>query len=293
MKNIYSYPDYLILNESRAEIIDPKGISFNPYIDVLKQPKEILEKYAPWYNPVEIGTPLLRNVSRKNYDEYLLIDPKEKRRGTKKGFSSSRNYINMIVDEEWKGFPNRGNSIIGTANKANKNLYGEMTYRVIPIKSNSEIAISPSQDFWFSFDFDDMWAELGNTNVIGTISTKEIDEVMYKNIKLKKSYDSIREFKNDLNTNNALKTIEKDFNAIKELKQIEDKYGSIYNFLTFYISPGNGMNGKYNREEFKTINYNKSTIIDGEKEFWTNSACLLIKEKWESQGTLNDVYLRS
>lgn len=292
MKNISSFPDYFIINESRAEVIDSKGVSFNPYKDVLKHPKEILEKYAPWYDPTFVDTPLLRRVDRDTYDEYLLIDPSVKKRKYVKGsYASTRNYVNMIVDKEWIGYPNRSNAIIGATNMA-RYTYGDMEYRVIPLKKNSKVAFAPSQDFWFTMNLEQAVYDLGITGHDAKFfSSKDLENLISKNIKLKRFYDTVNDFKNDLNSNNLLKRIDTDLNIVEGLRKVEREYGSIYDFLKHYINPNNP--NPVDSYEFEVVKYNLNTDIKGNREFWTNAPCLLIKEDWKEMGKLNDVYSRN
>lgn len=288
MKNLSSFPDYFIINESRAQVIDSKGVSFNPYKDELIHPMEIIKKYAPWYDPTKEKTPLYRNVDRENYDEYLLLEAK-KRKYVKSSSNSTRNYVNMIIDNEWKGYPDRSSSIIGSTHKwGSKTLYGRYVYRVIPLKVNSKIAISPTHDIWFAFDLRKMQDELGIET--GTLMTKDLDILLSKNIKLKRFYNSKKELKADLVIDNRLKRIDKDFNILDKLKEIENRYGSIYDWMSHYISPENGSNVNDNNMKFEVVKYGNKTIIDGYKrEFWTNAPCLLIKNDWVEKGDLNDV----
>lgn len=285
MKNISSFPDYIIINESRAQIIDPKGVSFNPYTDSIKHPMEIIKKYAPWYDPTKAKTPLYRNVNRENYDEYLLMEPKN-RKYIKNTANSTRNYVNMIIDEEWTGFPDRSNSIIGsTGHWSSKVSFGEFVYRVIPLKVNSKLGISPTSDLWFGFDLRELSDKL-NIQPNNSLMTKDIDKLLAVNLKLKRFYGSKKEFILDLNTDNRLKQIPKDLNMLDELRNLENEYGSLYNCLKHYISPENGKN----KSKFEIIKYGNSTILeDGRKEFWTNAPCLMIKNDWLERGDLDDV----
>ncbi len=230
----------------------------------------VLEKYVSWYDRLAL-TPLYRGIKtfgKARTDEYLIVDPSKHERVA----VDTDNYYNLIIDNDkkWSKFPKRSESIIGTTEKERAFRYGTV-YRVIPLFENSQIAVAPNSDIWWSFG---KWFRTHNPmyttchvcsgagdvphpaggetacsfcEATGTIEVTSLNDFNFK-------------LKNDFK-------LDKDNYTWKEFKK---KIGSAMPQISEIFDP------KYNG--FKIDSYNNNTDIEGSKEFWTDAKCLLIRE---------------
>lgn len=239
----------------RSQVIDMDNI------------KDVLEKYASWYD-VNCKTPLYRGLKSNDLpreDNFLILDPSTYDRNS----VDTDNYYNLIMDNmpKWFEYPKRSKSIIGSLDKSTAEDYGNL-YRVIPIFENSKVAIAPKFDIWWSFDrafrnnnpmytecencdgtgdderFNTVCASCGGSGDIEVTSLKQFNDKLKKDFRLDKNKYTWNEFKNKVK------------NALPIIKDIFDP----------------SANG------FRLIDYNNDTNIHKDAEIWTEAKCLLIRE---------------
>ena len=142
----------------------------------IRQSSELVDSLAPYKKQIDayFANPdgfILRGI---NNDENFFVS-----NGTKLDRKSAhtRSYVNTIVDNmpEWKAYPKRSKSFVGTTSQHKADRYGTHFF-MIPLE-NQDIGICPESDFWFSFSKDkdnenvnqmnlmiaDMWAFTGGT----------------------------------------------------------------------------------------------------------------------------------
>lgn len=235
-----------------------------------KQVIKAIETYAPWYD-IDCELPLLRNTDSE--DEIALIKPKEHIRKP----LHSLPFYNQLIDE-WQGFPKRSESIIGLTNMSNF-LYGRMCYRVIPLKENAKIAVSPDTDIWHSFNMSDIYEYL-NCDRVKNINGfqmwlssfaypgKSTYELEGKNLQLsdlKKSLENFKEY------NEEIYISEEKYNEF-----IEKYPGGLFEMFEKIVSPENSSKSE---SKFEIIEYNNSTPENlSKREFWTDEPCLLVED---------------
>ncbi len=246
----------------RSEVIDMDEVS------------EVLEKYASWYD-IDCETPLYRGIKKhgiKREDDFLIIEPSKFKRVS----VDTDNFYNLIIDNDskWEDFPKRSKSIIGTTDMKRAENYGTV-YRIIPLFKNSEIAIAPGDDIWWSFtksfkSDNPMYTSCDECE--GTGEIEHLNGIEHECSKCEGTGDvevtdlSLLNFK-----------IKKDFKLDKESydwKEFKSKLGEApLSKLSRMFDP------KLN--DFTIKEYNNDLIITyrvGGREVWTDAKCLLIKE---------------
>ena len=256
---------------SRGEIIDGNSVN------------EILEKYVPWYDPINVEMPLYRAVmvgtTTKPDFMYKKISPSK---FTRKA-PTTENYYNVIIDnsERWKDYPKRSRSVMTHTEMSKTHLYGNKLYRVIPIKENSKCAYVDN-DYWLTC------TKLFNEWPFGKIETLNEFNGSLRNIFNLKSRDySSSKLKsllnsNNLNIENLSSIMRKDTTNkwIESLKSIEKEYGSFYDWVDGLMDPKNTKVGllEYNNESSLPKLYHKYEHTSIGYEVWTDVDCLLVDE---------------
>lgn len=242
--------------------------------------KAALEKYAPWYDFQNTKTKLYRNV--EDDSDIKLIDPKNSKRYPR----HTPPFYQLFMDE-WPEFPKRSESILCSTEPIGIHIYGPTTYRVIPLKENSRIAVAPSSDIWSGFDSSrfiidneiniDSWSYS-----IDSVS-KFIERCLFGDEKYNLKMD-LNEFKkiskqfkekgypDYLDNSGDKRPIFKSDAARKNF--IERYENGFYDMFDDMIKTNNTDSG----EPFKIIEYNNNTFISkNRREVWTDETCLMIK----------------
>jgi hypothetical protein len=244
------------------------------------QIEEILQKWAPWYDPINIKMSLFRSVmvgtTSKPYYPYKVMDPKKFVRKP----PSTENYYNIIIDnsENWKDYPKRSRSIMTHTLESKTKLYGNKVYRVIPLRENAKCAYVDN-DYWMAFD------ELFKSWPFGKIeSLNDFNKSLLNVFNLTKKDYSPGKLKQllssgNLNTSNLMYQ----GNMLKwkeSIKGIESEYGSVYNWIDEKMKPGftNVHLFKYNNNSqiYAGGAYDSFTDIHEGHEVWTDEKSLLI-----------------
>lgn len=237
--------------------------------------EEILKKWAPWYDPIDVKMPLFRSVmvgtTSKPYYPYKVMDPKKFVRKP----PSTENYYNVIIDnsESWKDYPKRSRSIMTHTMVQKTLLYGNKTYRVIPLKENAKCSYV-TNDYWMAF------SELFKNWPFGKIeSLNEFNQSLRNVFELpRKDYTSNR-LRQLLSSGNMNKeNLMYDAGAStwrKSIIDIEKKYGDFYSWIDSQMVPEN--------TSIKLFDYNNETLLPHDErrsapdyEVWTDEKCLLI-----------------
>lgn len=281
MKNIKKYVEFLleydVYHDTRTTPVEMNNSS-----SIL----DILREKAPWYlENIENITPIYRGLRGDRYKENgvlkkaLTISPSNHKRFAR---NVDNHYIEMIDNSEyWSEYPKRSESIICSFHKAKASIYGKV-YRVIPLEENSNIAICPREDVFFSFpvlfknlsrlngkrisaidDFND-WLSFGfgipddeniSKDFISNRINSIIDEMSETDIE---DYDP-EEFNDEIRNLSA--------KIVKNKLHFDDFYSQ----LEEWMSPEE--NG------FRLIKYNRnSTKLGRMNEVYTNANCLLVLE---------------
>lgn len=268
---IKSWKDFILegyKRSSRGEIIEGTE----------DQIEDILEKYVPWYDTIDVKMPLYRSVmvgtSIKPYFSYKIIDPKKFVRKP----PTTENYYNVIIDnsENWKDYPKRSRSVMTHTLESKTRLYGNKVYRVIPIKENTKCAYIDN-DYWMAFENLFRKWPFGSINSLNEMNSSlknvfNLPKKDYPSDKLKELLSS-----KNFNVENLSYFANKSLisNWKDRLKNIE-KEMSFYDWIDEQIKP------EYT--SVKLFNYNNQTDlgkyhIEGEEvgfEVWTDEKCLLI-----------------
>ncbi len=119
----------------------------------IRQSSELVDSLEPYKKHIEayFANPdgfILRGIRN---DENFFVSNGE-RLDRKSAYT--RSYVNTIVDQmpEWKAYPKRSKSFVGTTNKHKADRYGTHFF-MIPLE-NQAIGICPDSDFWFGFSKD-------------------------------------------------------------------------------------------------------------------------------------------
>lgn len=246
------------------------------------QIEEILQKWAPWYDPINTKTPLFRAVMvgsvRKPYYAYKVMDPKKFVRKP----PTTENYYNIIIDssENWVDYPKRSRSIMTHTIETKTLLYGNRVYRVIPLKEDARCAYIDN-DYWMAF------STLFKNWPFGKIESLNDFNQSLKNVfnLPRKDYtkDKLKQLLSSSNLNKETygetlshwikydhpngKTL---LNWKKKLIEIE-KNGSFYDWIDSQMIPTS--------TDVKLFNYNNDTELPRVKdgyEVWTDERCLLV-----------------
>lgn len=242
--------------------------------------KAALEKYAPWYDVQNAKTKLYRNV--ENDSDVKLIDPKKSKR-----YPRHTPLFYQLFMDEWPEFPKRSESILCSTEPIGINLYGPTTYRVIPLKENSKIAVAPSADIWSAFDLSrfiidneiniDSWSYSIDSVSIFIERCLFGDEKYNLKMDLDEFKQISKQFKEKgypdyLDNFGDRKSIFKSEAARKNF--IEKYENGFYDMFVDMIKPDNTDNDK----PFEIIEYNNDTFISHSKrEVWTDETCIMIK----------------
>jgi len=241
--------------------------------------EEALDKYAPWYDWENCETKMYRMVDADSAVRF--IDPKKHKRGPR----HSPVLYQLFIDE-WKGWPNRSESVICSTKDYGLSVYGKNLYRVIPIKENSLVAFTPSSDIWSSFGVG-LWTVDNKLNVrsldIDSLTKKLVDYYYAgdapKDLSLddfKKRCQEIDIEKNPIVKSKFDQAGHKWFDTKEDLLRFKRNYpNGFYDVLDEIIDP---MGSKY-IGEFQLLEYNNETTIDRDSrtECWTDQPCLMIK----------------
>lgn len=241
-----------------------------------EQIEEILNKYVPWYDPIDTKMPLYRSVmvgtTSKPYYPYKVMDPKKFVRKP----PSTENYYNVIVDnsENWKNYPKRSRSIMTHTLESKTKMYGNRVYRVIPLRENAKCAYVDN-DYWMAFSvLFKSWPfsriESLNDFNKSLLNIFKLPKRDYSSSKLEQLLSS-----NNLNTDNMYQG---SMGKWKEsLKKIE-KTGSFYSWIDEKMRP--------ELTDVHLFEYNNNFHLDIKMrgqfpigyEVWTDEKCLLVDE---------------
>lgn len=236
--------------------------------------KDILTKYAPWYDP-NCETPLYRSVMTGTIDKsdftYKIIDPKKFVRRP----PTTENYYNIIIDnsENWKKYPKRSRSIMTHTDKDKTEQYGNKIFRVIPLKENSKCT-SVQNDYWKAFSL----ASWKFDNIL-TDSLNDFNKSIKNTFNITSKNPSMSNLKKLLSSNNLNKNSTSYLKNTRLAKKIEKEYGSIYEWIEKKIFVPE-------HSDVELFNYNNKTkfedyvpgIRNEGYEVWTDEKCLLIDE---------------
>lgn len=234
-----------------------------------EQVEEILQKWVPWYDPINIKMPLFRSVmvgtTTKPYYPYKVMDTKKFVRKP----PTTENYYNVIIDNSpsWVDYPKRSRSVMTHTVESKTRLYGNKVYRVIPLKENAKCAYV-SDDYWMSF------SELFKSWPLGKIKTlNEFNHSLRNFFNLPKKDYSSDKLKQLLSSNNLNKEMPagkmKFYGDI--ISKIEERDGSFYNWIDKHMIP------EYT--DVRMIEYNNDVELDHQDqgyEIWTDEKCLLV-----------------
>ena len=245
MKN---YNNYIY---ERSERPDTNIISEDEFYKLIKENcKEFIK------NPKAI----YRAVS--NMDEYILIDPKKNVRKSLTG----DNLYNVIIDETWKNYPKRSQSICCSSTD-NIAFFGNSTYFVIPF-DNSNWGVCPSNDMWSSID-------LFHTDIKNFIRIYNIIYSKLFNIDLIISdIYNLEDLK--YHTNLMQQRIKTEGGIDLHTHQFEDIMDTLLSDENFFEKIVSQINP--DKLGFKNLDYNNIEISRwSSQELWTDSKCLLKK----------------
>jgi len=206
------------------------------------------------------------------YLDYILLDPKNFDR---KSLTDINTY-NAIADHTWRDYPKRKNSLICTTSKSYTGVFGNL-YRVIPF-DGSKWGVAPKHDFWYSFN-----------DLIKQFDPGSTIQQFFRYISL--MYDEFfGELLGELTDFNEIK---KAFNKIqKHCKdnsiKLQYEYGEKYGFLSqkllsAFLHDDNFFDWiveqmKPEKNGFKLLDYKDlaNKELNGNRELWTDSKCLMI-----------------
>jgi len=237
-----------------------------------EQIEEILQKWVPWYDPIDVKMPLFRSVmvgtTSKPYYPYKVMDPKKFVRKP----PTTENYYNVIIDnsENWKDYPKRSRSIMTHTIESKTKLYGNKVYRVIPLRENAKCAYVDN-DYWMAFD--ELFKSWPFDHGHGRIeSLNDFNHSLRNMFRLSRKDYSCETLKGLLKSKGHIFPP----SDRKKIEEIESKYGSFYNWVDEKMKP------EYT--DVKLFNYNNSSDlgeyhIENQEvgfEVWTDEKCLLI-----------------
>jgi hypothetical protein len=203
---------------------------------------------------------------------YYIIEPQKHRRPgkTKDKFGDAYNLlINNL--QNWNNYPKRCKSIILTTSEKTSKQFGE-SYAVFPLY-NASIVISPESDIWYSFRQTLMKAGLAGKDLshFNNVITEIVSLV---NGGRTTDYDwnlMLQSFIKFDNLDFAGKISSQE--SISFIKKYTESGMKLLEFLGTIIDPG--------RNDFKLIKYNEEFRIKEhfDKEVWTDSICVLVKNE--------------
>lgn len=250
-----------LLNESRTKQIDT--------VD------EFVELYGKYCSDHNFNNDKIYRGLRNKSLRYGFIQPKNFKRKS----AYTQNYYTLIVDNhpKWNRFPDRSRSLVGTSSREYTENFGA-AFIVIPF-DNASIAVAPAYDFWESFreTLPDQFQNLDHFNEGFTILSKKIyGENLF-------DVDSFSEFKSSINR------LENDIRQIG-FKVILDRLESGWRsrnarnlILTLKNCESNFLNCIFkwfepDKNGFELKKYNSSFTVGRNREVWTDSPCLLIRD---------------
>jgi len=282
MKHILEYKNYErngLVNRS-IPIELPDGVSVMEYI----------KQAVPWYvENIDNITPIYRGLSGLNHfddmgDAFPIMKVEPNKHQRYAAYTSNYYIAMMDGSKYWKEYPKRSQSIICTSHFNKAAGYGAV-YRVIPLKENSKVAVCPSDDIFFSwnylfkhlkelgFHFDRKYIRYLNTIIEEIIGTENIPE--QENISKELISSHMREFIEYLDELDEYEWDEwenYERNLIsgfaKKYINGEVKINDLYEEIEYRMNPKD--NG------FSLIEYGKDTNINEETEVWTDVECMLV-----------------
>lgn len=233
------------------------------------------------------GKFLYRGMKYAADKDYYYINPKEK---TRIADQQSR-FAHFLFDilPSWKNWPKRSKSVIFTNSLADVGFYGN-TYVIFP-DDGVEIAICPSNDFWFDWSYlNSRWSapleglygipmfntltegffkNVYDTNDLRFSSLSEVEEVLYKINQQSLSLDEIIEKLLDAQGVVKIEYLHTPFmKIIKDMK--ENFEGDWLKYFDGLLNPESN--------QFKLIDINEAFQLPPAREMFTDSVCLLIKK---------------
>lgn len=221
--------------------------------------------WKAWRNKratIQRGTPKSWN--------YMLSDPRQSKIRLS---ANTRSYMNLLVDNlpSWKGYPQRGKSLICTTFHQSARAYGRGNAFVVLPFENAKIGVCNEMDFWLSFkmlrafgddvsDFNDGLSDLFFESKI-SLSGSE------------KSWSRLKE---------GLESVEKN---LKE-KDYKTKSRMISNFWDFYLDTKPVSLLKFLSEQLNPLDNGFERAKPGNEiptghEVWTDSPAVLVHTKNE------------
>lgn len=235
--------------------------------------EEALKTYTPWYD-INCEFPLFR--ATENLFLVKSIDPSKYER---KPMDNRNAFYKYFMDEN-DNWPKRSKSLI-MSTESGLILYGDYTYRVIPLEKNRKVAVAPTSDIWTSFNLSDAveYLNIPYTTSLHRLSVSVSDILFDKGrmdidnwttIDMKNYMDGISE--------------KDDVNFIKKGTQREffEKYpGGLFELFSNIINYDNPTEYILGRGRFDIIDYDGTkpfTIPRGGLECWTEAPSLMILE---------------
>jgi hypothetical protein len=285
------------INESRSKVLD---------LD--KSPEDVIKQYAPWYleHPME-GVALYRGLD--NDAKYMLIDPRGHYRkpiGEDSSFEGPVPlYYDLMMNESkrWRKFCGdirRDESIFCTNDEMKADYYGVdvggHTYRLIPLKEDTEFILGFTPDTYGSFTYIDhrfgidmsyfsrevkkyLGLSTWDFNTLNDMR-KEVESI-YKEGNIitdnhGREMTHTQELLNWLNKKNSITgRAYEDRILIEEI----EKEGGLMNWLEKMFDP--------ELNQFDKVKYNSDIYFDRDNkyngrnykqfELWTNKPCLLVR----------------
>jgi hypothetical protein len=268
--------------------------------EVIKMSREdALKQYVPWYDWYGCKTPLYRCV--ENYQGPVKkVDPTKYTRGT---LNETNSFYQLIIDS-WSndGYPKRSSSIITSTSHHGLHLYGKNLFRVIPIKENSKVLFTPTDDMWAGFDLRECMMFLGmrEHNSLNNLSEFMVDKVF----KLDRNYiyDDINKLKEYLDKVSGLIREGKVNNILNEQLEGPEEFfmnypGGLYELLVKTLSPNNppgDVSFNYSDTKYDLLDYNNETEVYVPnnvkrygREAYTSEECLLV---FEEENKRDEIY---
>jgi hypothetical protein len=237
-----------------------------------------------------IKDPKLLQRAKQRFDsQYSYINPKSFERepllsigGNTAGVSSKHHTLLMDNLPSWSKFPKRSKSIIGSVGVNENTCFGQHTYIVIPF-DGAEFAMTPGSDLWdchvdLNNDFSDYKEEYRFDNVFSEVfKSAKISDNSYKEmiVDLQNLYDEWlvnKEYMINGDRRIPLKI------RVIFANMVSDSINDVDTALNKYFDYKNFTNSgtsSIRNNRFEIVSYNQLSISYQNREFWTESECLM------------------
>ncbi len=239
---------------------------------------------SDFYESMNLGFHLFKGIkSDEKLEDFYLASPSKSLRPSKT-LKELGNYYNLLFNNlpNWKDFPKRERSLISSSSKMTaqsfaqnfKNTKSGNVYRVIPLY-NTEIAIAPKEDIWYSFQKGLGLLALRGINITlvqFNLCLTDLFDQANVSAEKRNTWDGFIDGLQIITEHNEIKLTRISTDAENVLKSLKNNKDNIQKFIETCFDP------KENGIEL--LNFNKGINKNNypNNEIWTESDCLLIDQ---------------